>query len=64
MADLATTIARLELAAASEAQIAFHRGAIARAHNRPNEGCLVPKLSPEHLARWQEGWKTADGKLA
>ncbi len=65
MTKIETLIARTRLVEAAEIAIARQRGIMARAHNRPRTGVLVPKFdSTEQTEAFYSGWDEADARLA
>lgn len=62
---LSRLIAAAALVDAAQTEIARQRGVLARAHNRPKTGVLVPRFDTdaEHDA-FVEGWEEADARLA
>lgn len=45
-------------------EIAFCRGQLARAYNRPRTGVLVPKFeTAEEVAAFDNGWVSADQRF-
>jgi hypothetical protein len=58
-----TTAAKI--ADRAQQEVAFCRGQLARAYNRPRTGVLVPKFATgEEAARFDAGWVDADTQFA
>lgn len=64
MTKTETAVARIQLIDLANLEIAFCRGQIARANNRPRAGVLVPKFEDAaELSSWERGWDAANAKL-
>lgn len=65
MTKMAKLMAVAAIVDKANEEIAFARGQLSRAYNRPKTGCLVPKFeTDEQLAAFTRGWDAADGELA
>lgn len=66
MTKLETAAVRINAIQEATLVIACQQGRIARAHNRPIDGVLVPKAIREDAAQtaeWERGWNSMDREL-